>query len=97
MRALSRFGDEGVFSGEGVGVRPVSVRLAAELADEHGADALARVGRQRIRVIEDHRPLGELVHGGRELPGITGVMQVGAHRVDGDEDDVQILGKGRTR
>ena len=91
-RVVEALGDRFVLGAEAVEVAPVAMRLARVLADQERPDALAGVGGERIRVIEHRRSRGEGIEVLREGVRVAGVAEVGAHRVDGDQDDVEVVG-----
>src|SRR5262245_41858062 len=57
--ALEALSEEGVLLAELVEVTPVSMGLAAILADKHRTDALAGIGGERVGALEDGGASGE--------------------------------------
>ncbi len=53
--------DEGLLRRESVEVIEGAKRLARILPEEHRTDALPRIGRERVRVVEHNAPLRERV------------------------------------
>ena len=73
----------------------VALHLAGVPSAEQAAEAHRGVRRERVRVRVGHRSLLERGQIRRDGALVSGPRHVGAKRIDGDQEDVQISGRAR--